>query len=101
MKHIIIAVLAASLAAPSMAFAQSSTGTANEAATTDSGDTSFWTGAWMRDFFTDRSMTTVKPSAEALQAFAKMTPENQAKLKTACQGTYDRKYSDICEAALM
>ena len=100
MKHIIIAVLAASLAAPSLAFAQSSTGTANEAATTDSGSR-FWTGEWMRDFFTDDSMTTVKASAEAQAAFAKMSPENQAKLKVACQGTYDRKYSDICEAALM
>ncbi|MFI0845704.1 hypothetical protein [Mesorhizobium sp. IMUNJ 23232] len=100
MRHIVIAVLAASLAVPSLAFAQSSTGTANEAATTDSGS-GFWTGEWMRDFFTDESMTTVKASAEAQAAFAKMSPENQAKLKTACQGTYDRKYSDICEAALM
>ncbi|MDQ6433077.1 hypothetical protein RB623_03310 [Mesorhizobium sp. LHD-90] len=100
MKIITVAILAASLALPSMALAQSSTGTANEAATTDSGP-GFWTGAWMRDFFTDDSMATVKPSAEAQAAFAKMTPENQAKLKAACESTYDRRYSDICEAATM
>lgn len=98
MKLVTLAVVAASLAVPaSMAFAQSSTSTTT---TTTTSDGDFWTGTWVRDFYTDDAMTTMKSSAEAQAAFAKMTPENQAKLKAECQGTYDRKYSDICTAAL-
>lgn len=89
-------LLASSLLASAPVHAQSSTGTSNEAATTDS---SFWSADWMRGFYTDDSMTTVRPAAEAQAAFAQMTPENQAKLRSECQGTYDRKYSDICMAA--
>jgi hypothetical protein len=95
-KYLGIYLVAASLAFPSIALSQSSGGTD----TTTTGSTTFWSGDWMRDFYTDDSMTTLKSSAEAKAAFQKMTPENQAKLKTECQGTYDRKYSDICQAAL-
>lgn len=86
-KYLGICIIAASLGMPTIAFSQSDSAT-------------FWSGEWIRDFYTDDSMTTMKSSAEAQAAFAKMSPENQAKLKTECQGTYDRKYSDICTAAL-
>ncbi len=90
--------LAIVLAGPSLSWAQTKTGTANEAATTDAGG-DFWSGTWMRDFYTDDAMTTMKPSADAKATFMKMNAETQTKLKAACAATYDRKFSDICLAA--
>lgn len=95
---IVALALAVAFAVPSLGWAQTETGTANEAVTTDAGG-DFWTGSWMRDFYTDDAMTTMKPSSDAKATYMKMNQETKDKLKVACAGTYDRKYSDICMAA--
>ena len=61
---------------------------------------------WMRGFFTDDSMSTMKSDAELKAAFAAMGAEDKAGMKAACdrvdndRGSYGSVTQTLCQQAM-
>ena len=55
--------------------------------------------AAMKPFYTDDSMTTLRPMEEFKTAWAAMSAENQAAVKEQCKQPESEKLKDFCGAA--
>lgn len=122
-KLLTAAALALSLAAGT-AVAQTATGSSNDAATTGTGQASTnpsaegpeWTSdqermmyeenaTMMSGFFTDETMTTLKPEAELKANFEAMGADDQAAMKSACErakssrDAYGSVTASLCQQA--
>ncbi|MBA3448645.1 MAG: hypothetical protein H0T56_13785 [Pseudaminobacter sp.] len=54
--------------------------------------------AMMTPFYTDDTMTTMRPVEEMRTAWTTMTPENQALMQQNCETTESIKYKEFCGA---
>lgn len=93
-----IAALAATLA--SAAFAQTDPGAADKqnpqvdpTVTNSLGDTNL-----MKPFFTDDTMTTMRPMEEMKGAWAAMSEENRTTILRDCESNESIKYREFCGA---
>jgi hypothetical protein len=97
MKKVFGVFLAIGLALPSAAFSADSGG--NAASSSGGSDAAqYLTGPNIQGFYTDETMGTMRSPDEMKSAWASMKPEDQAKMKAACEANKDQKYTDLCKA---
>jgi hypothetical protein len=58
----------------------------------------YLTGPNIHQFYTDDSMTTLRPEAELKSAWQAMNEEDRAKAKQACMGNKDNRWSTLCNS---
>jgi hypothetical protein len=100
MKLFAAAALAVFLSS-GVAFAQDNTqtGSTNQPDAGGAADASnYLTGPNIHQFYTDDSMTTLRPEAEVKSAWQAMNEDDRAKAKQACQGNKDTRWSTLCNS---
>jgi hypothetical protein len=95
-----------------MAFAQDNSGSGNSGSGNDSagsggisnssgnadGGANYLTGNGPSVFYTDESMTTLRPAAEMRSAWGAMSEQDRANAKQACSGNKDTRWSTFCNS---
>ena len=88
-----------------LAFAQTEGGNnagAGAGATTGGGNAdggaNYLTGNGPSQFYTDESMTTLRPEPEIKSAWEAMSEQDRANAKQACQGNKDTRWSTLCNS---
>jgi hypothetical protein len=101
---ILAAAAVAVLVSSGMAFAQDNTTTgATGGAAASQGDASdananYLTGPNIQRFYTDESMTTLRPEPEMKAAWEAMNEQDRAAAKQACMGNKDNRWSTLCNS---
>jgi hypothetical protein len=94
---IFTAAALAILLSSGLAYAQDNTTTGSTQGA-DSDPSDYLTGPNIHRFYTDESMTTLRPEVEIRSTWQAMTPEEQANLVQACQGNKDNRWSTLCNS---
>lgn len=102
---IVAAAAVAILMSSGMAFAQDNTttgATGGEAAASggdnNDGNPNYLTGPNIQRFYTDDSMTTLRPEPEMKSAWEAMNEQDREAAKQACQGNKDNRWSTLCNS---
>ena len=62
----------------------------------DSDNPNYLNGPNIQRFYTDDTMTTMRPEAEIKVMWDEMTEEDRASLSTACEANQDPKHAELC-----
>lgn len=62
------------------------------------GGSNYLTGNGPSVFYTDESMTTLRPDAEMKSAWEAMNEQDRASAKQACSGNKDTRWSTLCNS---
>ena len=100
---ILAAAAIAVLVSSGMAFAQDNTTTGATSGAATGGDASdanpnYLTGPNIQRFYTDNSMTTLRPEPEMKSAWEAMNEQDRAAAKQACEGNKDNRWSTLCNS---
>jgi len=104
---ILAAAAIAVLVSSGMALAQDNTNTGSTTGSDTTGATSgsgndgnpnYLTGPNIQRFYTDESMTTLRPEPEMKSAWEAMNEEDRAAAKQACEGNKDTRWSTLCNS---
>ena len=104
---ILAAAAVAILVSSGMAFAQDNTNTGATTGSDTTGATSgsdndsnpnYLTGPNIQRFYTDNSMTTLRPEPEMKSAWEAMNEQDREAAKQACQGNKDNRWSTLCNS---
>lgn len=99
---LITAATAALLISGGLAFAQDNTTTGatttGAAGTVSDGNPNYLTGPNIQRFYTDESMTTLRPETEMKTTWQAMSEEDRASAKQACSGNKDNRWSTLCNS---
>lgn len=85
-----------------MAFAQDNSTTGGDVGQTSGSDSdsnpNYLTGPNIQRFYTDDSMTTLRPEAEFKSAWEGLSEQDRASAKQACSGNKDNRWSTFCNS---
>jgi hypothetical protein len=95
---IFTAAAVAILLSSGIAYAQDTSTTTGSTQGSDSDPSNYLAGPNIHRFYTDESMTTLRPEAEIMSTWQGMSAEEQANLRQACQGNKDSRWSTLCNS---
>jgi len=95
---ILAAAAVAVLISSGTAFAQDNTTTGATTGSGNDANPNYLTGPNIQRFYTDDSMTTLRPEPEMKAAWEAMNEEDRAAAKQACEGNKDNRWSTLCNS---
>jgi hypothetical protein len=92
------AAAAAILLSSGMALAQDNTTTGATTGAGNDSNANYLTGPNIQRFYTDESMTTLRPEAELKETWEAMNDQDRAEAKQACMSNKDNRWSTLCNS---
>jgi hypothetical protein len=101
MNLLLATALSMVLAISGAAYAQTQPdagGTDNQAGGGGEDASNYLAGPNIHQFYTDESMTTMRPEADIRTTYEALTDADRASLKASCETNTDVKFTDLCRA---